>query len=249
MVEDKFDREDTELMKKARAIMRTKAGWPSMRVVDNKLWALQHYGARRTPAATKARTRGGRFTRGEAPEPSTRQILQPEAAHKLCAYILRYHANLELTCPVSSGLGPHSKSFEVCVDGNVERTKRYAFEKFRPLFESCRDLLREARMRTQTLGLEVPLLPKRVFVCVYPAGVESGMATHVDSHVTCGAVTVALTDDEEGGCFYTVTGYEYEGEVFTPLPRRDVPLLAGQAVAVVPYQHHGVHKMIRSGNR
>ena len=78
-------------------------------------------------------------------------------------------------------------------------------------------------------------------MCTFAAG-GSILLTHRDSHTVCGAVTLALSDDEVGGCLYVATGNESSVV-------RDVMLQKGFAVAMPPHTWHGVHTLERTVSR
>ena len=105
------------------------------------------------------------------------------------------------------------------------------------LFPRCRELLVTVARHPEG----IPALPKRAFASVYPQGKLSGMALHVDDMTAHGAVTLCLTDDRPGEGFFTsnVSGSA----------KVDVPLQAGQAVAIHPSWLHGVHECRRTGDR
>jgi hypothetical protein len=192
---------------------------------------------------------GGQFARGPITAlerlPTTGRLCTPLHAQAFLDCILRDLKDTPLTCPVTTGTGPKSISQEVRVHNEYvdDLDKKYGAH-LTLLYQPARDLI--ARLYTDQ-GLPVPPLseiPSRIFICCYPAEVNSGMVAHRDSHVAYAALTLALSTDVpgEGGTFFT--GTALEGGDTQPWP-----LQAGEAVVIMPHCVHGVYAATRSDAR
>ena len=118
-----------------------------------------------------------------------------------------------------------SRSRDICRDGVVHYNPLYVL--LVPVFERVRAL----GVQAARLPDSIPWVPARVFLSQYPEGHESGMAVHRDSMVAHVAVTLVVTTDAEGGCFFVASAAGV---------RRPVPLTEGWEVAVHPGTWHGV---------
>lgn len=195
---------------------------------------LKVHGAARDVPVTGS---DGTFLVPSLPELTSRRIFGPDQADVILSTLRQCLDNVSMESGVESGEGPPCKSIEILANGVLQNKKlKPLVQALEPVFEKCALLLQE------TVSCCVPSRPPRVFANCYPRGTNSGMVTHRDSHTVCGAVTLALSNDECGGCLYVTTGNESNVV-------GDVMLQKGFAVAMPPHTWHGVHTLERAVSR
>ena len=190
----------------------------------------------------------GQYIATAVPVPATGKIMKPQDCTPLLTAVsnARRKQNLALDSILEDGTGHKALSFEVKVPAANKRgyTIRHAeiYAALEPYFSKARALLVQLRitMGQDTPGL--PTVPPRIFCNIYPAGNVSGVNKHVDAYTAYGAVTLALTTDEQGGSFFTTLADELAHV-------QDWPLQAGHAVAILPSMTHGVHAIRRKTDR
>ena len=170
----------------------------------------------------------------DVPETPTTCILEPDevaAIRRRAKMCLRF---VPLLSAVTTGEPPFSRFLDIWQDGTVYNSALYTL--LLPVIPKVRDLV----MQIARIPEDVPQVPSRIFVSMYPQGYQSGMRVHRDSMVAYGAVTMVVTDDAVDGQLYAQSG----GGVRYP-----IPLAAGWAVGMHPDIWHGVEEVMRRSDR
>ena len=183
----------------------------------------------------------GVFEPRDPPSPPTATIVKKKVASTLAKQCTKAMEHAPLQSGTDDGKGAPMKFITLwptdVSSTSVASLGHNVMNRIMAIVPSCRSLL-------QTVARDadrIPEHPTRMFLSLYPAGTTSGLRRHVDDNAPHGAVTMCLTDDKPEEGFFTCTR--------TGARKVDVPLKAGQAVAIHPSWHHGVHECTRAGNR
>ena len=183
----------------------------------------------------------GRFTRKGPPQEVSSPVenLAEESDLKAIFEKCRKRLGREVMDSLVTGQGaggPKGKSFMIFEGGHVLNEELYdELQAFLPAIEKM--VLKHGRRMDS-----VALILQAVFVHAYPAGVRSGMGTHVDNLNGHGAAVFALRGDSKGDeGFYTMNKSRSEKTLWK--------LSTGQCMIVHPEVPHGVETCVREKTR
>ena len=132
--------------------------------------------------------------------------------------------------------GPKGKSLMIFEGGHV--LNKGLYEELQAFLPAMEKMVRKHGRRMDS----VPLILQAVFVHAYPAGVRSGMSTHVDNLNAHGAAVFALRGDSRGDeGFYTMDKSRSEKTLWK--------LSTGQCMVIHPEVPHGVETCVRQETR